>query len=115
MTLFAGNLDFNADVEDVMKLLWKYFRHSIRMLEIAIPNLKGRTKGYTFITLSWVREALVDPADQCKFSSGVIQVKSRELYFQELRNYVADTAREKAHLARLDALSQQISPCWYYC
>jgi hypothetical protein len=115
VTLFAGNLDFDADVEDVMKSLRKYFRHRIRVSEIAIPNSKGRTKGYAFITLSWVREALVDPADLCKFYSGVIQVKSRELYFQELHNDVADKAREKAHLTSLDALSQKISPGGYYC
>ncbi len=115
MTLFGGNLDFDADVEDVMKSLRKYFRHRIRVSEIAIPNSKGRTKGYAFITLSWVREALVDPADLCKFCSGVIQVKSRELYFQELHNDVADKAREKARLASLDALSQKISPSGYYC
>ena len=57
----------------------------------------------------------MDPADLCKFYSGVIQVKSRELYFQELHNDVADKAREKARLARLDALSQKISPGGYYC
>jgi hypothetical protein len=94
VTLFAGNLDFDADVQDVMKSLRKYFRHRIRVSEIAIPNSKGQTKGNAFITLSWVQEALVDQADLCKFYSGVIQVKSRELYFQELHNDVADKARE---------------------
>ncbi len=115
MTLFAGNLDFDADIEDVMKLPRKYFRHRIRVSEIAIPNSKGRTKGHAFITLSWVREALVDPADLCKFCSGVIQVKSRQLYFQELHDDVADKAREKARLARLAALSHKISPGGHYC
>jgi hypothetical protein len=61
--LFAGNLDFEIDVDDVMKLLRKYFRHSVLVSEILIPNLKGRTKGYFRDTLSWAREALVDPAD----------------------------------------------------
>jgi hypothetical protein len=60
-----------------------------------------------------VREALVDPADLCKFCSGVIQVKSRQPYFQELHDDVADKAREKARIA----LSRKImiSPGGYYC
>ena len=114
VTLVAGNLDFDADVDDVMKSLRKHFRHRndrIRVSEISIPNSRGRSKGYAFITLSWVREALVDPADLCKFYPGVIQVKSRQLYFQELHNDVADKAREKARLA----LSRKIRPGGYYC
>jgi hypothetical protein len=111
VTLFAGNLDFDADVDDVMKSLRKHFRHRIRVSEISIPNSRGRTKGYAFITLSWVQEALVDPADICRFYFGVIQVKSRQLYFQELHDDVADKAREKARLA----VSRKISPGGHYC
>jgi hypothetical protein len=58
VALFAGNLNFDADVEDVMKSPRKYFRHCIRVSEIVIPNSNGRTKGYAFITLSWVREII---------------------------------------------------------
>jgi hypothetical protein len=115
VTLFAGNLDFKADAGDAMKSLQKYFRHRIRVTEIAIPNSNGRTKGYAFITLSWVRDAPVDPEDICKFYSGVIQVKARQLYFQELRDVVADKERERARFARLIGLQQKPSTSGYYC
>ena len=101
-----------------MKSLQKYFRHRIRVTEIAIPNSNGRTKGNAFITVSWVRDAPVDPvdpADICKFYSGVIQVKSRQLYFQELHDNVADKERERARFARLIGLQQKPSTSGYYC
>ena len=98
-----------------MKSLQKYFRHRIRVTEIAIPNSNGRTKGYAFITLPWVRDAPVDPEDICKFYSGVIQVKARQLYFQELRDVVADKERERARFARLIGLQQKPSTSGYYC
>ena len=88
VTLFAGNLDYAAWAIDVLKSLQIYFLsddNCIQVENIAIPNNGRRHKGYGFITLSWVQEARVDPADICKMCSGRIQVQSRCLYFQELR------------------------------
>ena len=42
----------------------------------------------------------MDPADICKLYSGMIQVKSRILYLQELREDVADKDHEKAYTTR---------------
>jgi hypothetical protein len=75
VTIYAGNLDFKANGKDVLESLRKRVRHRIQVNEIAVPNYHGRSKGYVFITLSWVREADLAPADICKFYSGVIQLE----------------------------------------
>ena len=116
VTLYAGNLDFGAHAEDVIESLQKCLRRRIRVSKVVIPNSKGRTKGYAFVTLAWARDALVDPADICKFYSGMVPVKSRELYFQELHDDVADKKeRERARSARLIGLPQEVRPRGYYC
>jgi hypothetical protein len=100
VTLYAGNLDFKASRTDILESLRKHFKSRIQINELIIANHHGRSKGYGFITLSWVREAEVDPADICKLYSGMIQVKSRILYLQELREDVADKDHEKAYTTR---------------
>ena len=97
VTLYAGNLDFKANRTDILESLRKHFKSRIHINELTIANHHGRSKGYGFITLSWVREAEVDPADICKLYSGMIQVKSRRLYLQELREDIADQKHEKAY------------------
>ena len=98
--LYAGNLDFKANCTDILKTLRKRFKRRIQVNELTIANDHGRSKGYGFITLSWAQEAEVDPADICKLYSGMIQVKSRRLYLQELREDVADKENEKAYTTR---------------
>jgi hypothetical protein len=115
VTLYAGNLDFKADGVDILESLRKSFRHRIQVNEIAVPNYHGRSMGYAFVTLSWVREAEdLDPADICKFYSGVIQVKSRCLYFEELHDDVADKEHEKAYAAQSD-IPQETAGGFYFC
>ena len=101
VTLHAGHLDFKANSTDTLGSLQKHFNDdfsgSIHMNELIIANHRGRSKGYGFITMSWVREAKVDPADICNLYSGMIQVKSRRLYLQELREDIADKKHEKAY------------------
>ena len=58
VTLFAGNLDFGAYAGDVIESLQKCLRRRIRVSKVVIPNSKGRTKGYAFVTLAWARDAL---------------------------------------------------------
>ncbi len=100
LMLYAGNLDFKANCTDILESLRKHFKRRIQVNELTIINYHGRSKGYGFIALSWAREAQVDPADLCKLYSGMIQVKSRRLYFQELRNDIADKEHEKAYTIR---------------
>ena len=100
VTLFAGNLDFKARGMDMMRSLRTHFHGRVKIEEIDIPNYHGKHRGYGFFTLSWVRKACVDPADICKAFSGVIQVKSRRLYFQELHSDVANKEQEKVYAAR---------------
>jgi hypothetical protein len=64
---------------------------------IVIPRYK---KGYAFITLTWAQAAPVNPADLCVALSGEIQVNSRFLYFQELREDVEKRKHLKAFQAR---------------
>ena len=99
-TLFAGNLDFKAKAMDMMRSLRTHFYGRVKIEEIDIPNYNGKHRGYGFFTLSWVHKARVDPADICTAFSGVIQVKSRRLYFQELHSDVADKEQEKVYAAR---------------
>ena len=104
VTLYAGNLDFKANSKDTLRSVQKHFDGDfsgrIHMNELIIANHHGRSKGYGFITMSWVREAEVDPADICKLYSGMIQVKSRRLYLQELREDKADKEHAKAYTTR---------------
>jgi hypothetical protein len=97
-------LDFKANSKDTLRSVQKHFDGDfsgrIHMNELIIANHHGRSKGYGFITMSWVREAEVDPADICKLYSGMIQVKSRRLYLQELREDKADKEHAKAYTTR---------------
>jgi hypothetical protein len=57
LTLYAGNLDFKANCTDILESLRKHFKRRMQVNELTIVNYHGRSKGYGFITLSWVREA----------------------------------------------------------
>ena len=54
VTLYAGNLDFKANRTDILESLRKHFKSSIHINELTVANHHGRSKGYGFITLSWV-------------------------------------------------------------
>ena len=102
VTLYAGNLDFTAGEQDLGDSLLEHLPSTqpIQVEEIVIPGYKDRHKGYAFIALSWIKGARVDPADICVLFSGRIQVNSRFLYLQELREDVANKNRMKAYHAR---------------
>ena len=100
VTLFAGNLDFKAWEQDIWETVQSKFftsKSRIQVTDIVIPRYR---KGCAFITLEWAREAQVDPADICVTLSGEIQVKSRFLYFEELREDVEKRKHPKAYHAR---------------
>jgi RNA recognition motif-containing protein len=83
-TLYVGNLDFNANEQDLRQALDRIFKR-IRVDKITIPRVDGRSK-YGFIEISWANHAPVKLADPCIKNSGMIQVNSRPIYFRELRN-----------------------------
>ncbi len=106
VTLFAGNLDFKARDKDILlESLRTHFKRRIHVDVIDVPNSNGRHKGYAFITISWVRDAHVDPADICQ----LIQVNSRCLYFQELHDDVAERENERAYAARTVIPKERVS------
>ena len=114
ITLFAGNLDFKARAADMMRSLRINLDGRVRVEEIDIPNYQGRHKGYGFFTLSWVLESHVDPADICTAFSGMIQVKSRRVYFEELHSDVAEKKQEKAYASRHCEAPQETSYNGFY-
>ena len=113
VTLFAGNLDFNVRDKDILESLRTHFKRRIHVDVIDVPNFNGRHKGYAFITISWVRDAPVDPADICQLYSGMIQVNSRCLYFQELHDDVAERENERAYAARTVIPKESVSGYYY--
>ena len=54
VTLYAGILDFKANRTDILESLRNHFKSSIHINELTVANHHGRSKGYGFITLSWV-------------------------------------------------------------
>ena len=83
-TLNVGNLEFNANEQDLRQALDRFFKR-IHVDKITIPRVDGRSK-YGFIEISWAHRAPVKLADLCIKNSGMIQVYSRPIYFRELRN-----------------------------
>ncbi len=83
-TLYVGNLEINANEQDLRQALDRIFKR-IRVDNITIPRVDGRSK-YGFIEISWANHAPVKLADLCIKNPGMIQVNSRPIYFCELRN-----------------------------
>ena len=81
--LYVGNLDFNANRDDLFESLRPYFGR-VHVENVSIPSGKGsRNREYGFIALSWARDSPVDPADICSMLSGRIKVNSRPIYLCE--------------------------------
>jgi hypothetical protein len=81
--LYVGNLDFNADCDDLLESIKPWFKR-IYVENVSIPPRKGGgNRGYGFIALSWASGAPIDPADLCTQISGRIKVNSRRIYLCE--------------------------------
>ena len=79
--LYVGNLQFEADDKDLIKSIRPLCCPGRLQIEKAsVPPGKGRNRGYGFITLSWPRDAPIDPADICTDLSGIVKVHSRPIY-----------------------------------
>jgi hypothetical protein len=85
VTLYVGNLEYNASEQDLREALDPVFQ-KIRVDKITIPRVNGRSM-YAFIDISWAHGAPVKPSDICiVHNSGKLQVNSRPIYFRELRD-----------------------------
>ncbi len=82
-TLSVGNLEFKASTKDLKNALDAEF-DEIRVEFVVIPRKDSRFRGYAFATLSWAQASKVDPSDICTFYSGMLYVKSRQIYLREL-------------------------------
>ena len=78
-----GNLEFKASTKDLQGALDTVF-HKIHVENVVIPRKDGRSRGYAFVTLSWAKASEVDPSDICTIYSGMLYVKSRQIYLREL-------------------------------
>ncbi len=58
--------------------------HDIHVEDVVIQRKDCRSRSYSFVTLSWAKASKVDPSDICTFYSGMLYVKSRQIYFREL-------------------------------
>ena len=63
-TLYVGNLDFSTSDEDLYLALFDSALGWLRMENVTIPRVNGRSK-YGFVEFSWPRGALLDLADIC--------------------------------------------------
>jgi hypothetical protein len=84
VTLYVGNLEFNASEQDLRQPLDRIFKR-ICVDKITIPRVHGRST-YGLIQISWAHSAPVKLADLCIKNSGMIQVNLRPILFRELRN-----------------------------
>ena len=102
-------MSFKARDIDILTSFWIHFKRQIHVDMIDIPNSNGRHKRYAFITISWVSDAHVEPADTCQLYSGMIQVNSRCLYFQELHDDLAEREYERAYAAQTVVPNESVS------
>ncbi len=96
---------------DILKAIWIHFKRRIHVDVIDIPNSNERHQGYASITISWVRDA---PVDICQLFSGMIQVNSRCLYFEELHDDVAERGYERRRAYAAWTVIPKESVSWYY-
>ena len=89
--MYVGNLKFNADDKDLFESISVLCSPGRLHIEKAsVPPGKGRNRGYGFITLSWPRDAPIDPADIYTTASGVIKVHSRPIHLFAIEKASSD-------------------------
>ena len=75
-------MEFKASTKDLKEALDRVF-HKIHVEDVVIPRKDGRSRCYAFAT-SWPKASEVDPSDICTIYSGMLYVKSRQIYLCEL-------------------------------
>jgi hypothetical protein len=81
-----GYIEFKASTKELKDALDREF-HNIHVEDVVIPRNDGRCRrssGYAFVTLSRAKASKVDPSDICTICSGMLYVKSRQIYLSEL-------------------------------
>jgi hypothetical protein len=79
----VGNLEFKASTKDLKDAPNAEF-DEIRVEDAVILRKDGRSRGYAFVTSSWAQASKVCPSDICTFYSGMLYVKSQQIYLREL-------------------------------
>jgi len=97
-TLYMGNLEYNASDDDIYHALNEEFL-KVRVEDVTIPRLNGRSLGYGFVKISWAYNAPISMKDTCIYRTGNVFVNSRPIYFREL-NDKAGTSSSRAAKAR---------------
>ena len=107
--MYVGNLEFSADNKDLSEAISVLCSPGRLHIEKAsVPPGKGRNRGYGFITLSWPKDAPIDPADIYTTTSGVIKVHSRPIYLCAIEKASSDRS-ESEH--ETSTASQDASDC----
>ena len=110
-TLYVGNWEYKASKKELNDVLDAYLQR-IRVEEVVLPKKDGRPSGFAFVTLSWAEASNVDPSDICKLYSGMIDVKSRPIYFRELYSKVESVASDDSvsseYLEQMDRLIEEL-------
>lgn len=94
-TLYVGNLQFKASVEDLSNALNRIFKR-IQVEKVTIPQRNEKSLGYAFIELSWAAGAPVKMFDICVTHSAMVFVNSRPIYFRELNDKGTTTTQAYA-------------------
>jgi hypothetical protein len=97
-TLYMGNLEYNASADDIFHALNEEFL-KVRVEDVTIPRLNGKSLGYGFVKISWAYNAPISMKDTCIYRTGNVFVNSRPIYFREL-NDKAGTSSSRAAKAR---------------
>ena len=98
-TLYLGNLEFNASDDDICHALNEEFL-KVRVEDVTIPRINGKSTGYGFVKISWAYNAPITMKDTCIYRTGNVFVNSRPIYFREL-NDKAETSSTKAATSAL--------------
>jgi hypothetical protein len=109
--LYVGNLAYKAGSEDLIESISPLCCSGRLHLERAsVPLGKGRNRGYGFITLSWPRDAQIDPADICTNLSGVVKVHSRPIYLCATENSNSSQSNDTSANSESSAFSDRSEP-----
>ena len=101
-TLYMGNLEFNASDDDICHALNEEFL-KVRVEDVTIPRINGKSTGYGFVKISWAYNALITMKDNCIYRTGNVFVNSRPIYFRELNDKTGTSSSRAANARALSA------------
>ena len=101
-TLYMGNLEYNASDDDIYHALNEEFL-KVRVEDVTIPRLNGKSLGYGFVKISWAYNAPISMKDTCIYRTGNVFVNSRPIYFRELNDKAGTSSSRAANARALSA------------